>query len=83
MADQDDPLLEMNDVAALIGVASATMRTYNSRAKKRREAGIHLPTDLPEPDRVWGKTPSWRESTIERWRQARLNQPNVRDTSAG
>ncbi|MEU2426928.1 hypothetical protein ABZ619_38950 [Streptomyces sp. NPDC007851] len=79
VADQDEPLLEMDEVAALIGVEPATMRTYNSRAKRRRAAGTATPADLPEPDRMWGKTPSWYRSTIERWRQDRANQPNVRD----
>lgn len=79
VTDRDDPLLEMNDVAALIGVEPATLRTYNSRAKKRREEGIATKADLPEPDRTWGRTPSWRRSTIERWRQSRADQPNVRD----
>ncbi|WP_327411320.1 hypothetical protein OG458_42040 (plasmid) [Streptomyces sp. NBC_01281] len=79
MADQDDPLLDMDEVAALIGVRPATVRTYNSRANKRREADTATPSDLPAPDRVWGRAPSWHRSTIEKWRVARAAQPNVRD----
>jgi predicted DNA-binding transcriptional regulator AlpA len=79
VTDQDDPLLDMDEVAELIGVRPATLRTYNSRANQRREAGIATAADLPEPDRTWGRSPSWKLSTIERWRHARADQPNVRD----
>ncbi|MFG3287289.1 helix-turn-helix transcriptional regulator [Streptomyces sp. NPDC048179] len=79
MTDQDDPLLDMDEVAELIGVRPGTLRTYNSRANQRRAAGIATDADLPEPDKSFGRTPSWRKSKIEQWRRARADQPNVRD----
>jgi predicted DNA-binding transcriptional regulator AlpA len=79
VADETDPLLNMDEVAALIGVRPMTMRTYHNRAKRARDDGYATEAHLPEPDRMWGRTPSWRRSTIERWRLARANRPNVID----
>ncbi|WP_128381246.1 helix-turn-helix transcriptional regulator [Streptomyces cavernae] len=79
MTDETDPYLEMDEVADLIGVAHPTMRTYHNRAKRKRENGKATEKDLPEPDRMFGRTPAWKRSTIDRWRQARAGEPNVRD----
>lgn len=54
MADPTDDYWTMDDVAAHWGVTPQTIRTYRSR--KRGE--------LPEPDRMFGRSPVWRPATI-------------------
>ncbi|MFD0032503.1 hypothetical protein ACFVJK_30400 [Streptomyces sp. NPDC127172] len=77
--DENDPLLSVAEVADLIGVRPATVRTYNWRANGKREEGIATPADLPAPDDTLLGHPVWRRSTIAKWRQARAGVPNVKD----
>lgn len=53
-ADPDTDFWDLADVAAHWGVTPQTIRTYRSR--KRGE--------LPEPDKVFGRSPVWKPSTI-------------------
>lgn len=50
------------DVAALLGVTPATVRSYAARG------------DMPPPDGHLGRTPWWKPRTIEQWRKQRPGQ---------
>lgn len=77
---EEDPYLDTAAVADLIGVQADSVRMYLKRAKARRAEGKDTPADLPAPDTMFGRTPVWRRSTIEKWRRARLERPNVKDS---
>jgi predicted DNA-binding transcriptional regulator AlpA len=49
-------LLTMEEVAELIGVERSTVSAYKARQQ------------MPAPDKVYGRTPLWKESTILAWR---------------
>jgi predicted DNA-binding transcriptional regulator AlpA len=51
--------LTITEVAALAGIAPASVRRYRLR------------DTFPEPDGYVGRTPWWRRSTIEAWLVAR------------
>lgn len=79
---EDDPFLDAAAVAELIGVQPESIRMYTKRAKKRRAEGKDTPADIPAPDQMFGRTPVWRRSTIQRWREARRDRPNVKDVGS-
>jgi hypothetical protein len=54
MADPNADYWTVADIADHWGVTAQTIRTYRSR--KRGE--------LPEPDKVFGRSPVWKPSTI-------------------
>lgn len=57
-----DPVADwwtMDDIAAWLDVKYPTVRRY--RARPRDKGG------LPPEDRMFGRTPAWRPSTIIRW----------------
>jgi hypothetical protein len=54
MADPNADYWTVNDIAEYWGVTTQTVRTYRSR--KRGE--------LPEPDRIFGRSPVWKPATI-------------------
>ncbi|MDT0377264.1 MarR family transcriptional regulator [Streptomyces sp. DSM 42041] len=45
------------DIAEHLGVKVETVRVYRTRG------------DLPEPDRMFGRTPAWRPETILNWQR--------------
>lgn len=53
-ADPADDYWTIDNVAAYWHVAPQTIRTYRSRRRG----------ELPEPDRMFGRSPVWRPSTI-------------------
>jgi hypothetical protein len=79
---EDDPYLDTAAVADLIGVRPDSVRMYLKRAKSRRAEGKDTPADIPAPDQMFGRTPVWRRSTIEKWRNARRDRPNVKDAGS-
>lgn len=76
---EEDPYLDTAGVAELIGVKATSVRMYAKRSKLRRAEGKSTPGDLPAPDMMFGRTPVWKRSTIEAWREARRDRPNVKD----
>lgn len=72
--DQADPYLDTLEVARMVGVTYNTVRYYLQQARANRRAGTPKQGDLPEPDRVFGRSPVWRRSTITRWLAARPGQ---------
>lgn len=77
---KDDPFLDTAAVAELIGVQASSVRMYAKRAKIRRAEGKDTAADFPAPDTMFGRTPVWHRSTIEKWREARRERPNVKDS---
>ena len=47
------------DVAAYLDVTSKTVASYKARGQ------------MPEPDRLFGRTPAWRPATIIEWNELR------------
>jgi predicted DNA-binding transcriptional regulator AlpA len=47
------------DVAAYLGVTTKTVASYKARDQ------------MPEPDRMFGRTPAWRPSRIIEWHEQR------------
>lgn len=72
--DETDPYLDTVEVAKMIGVTYNTARFYLQQARANRRAGTPRPGDMPEPDRVFGRSPAWRRSTIQAWLDSRPGQ---------
>jgi predicted DNA-binding transcriptional regulator AlpA len=51
-----DKLLTVEEVAELVGVRPQTISAYKARQQ------------MPAPDKQYGRTPLWKESTIKKWR---------------
>jgi predicted DNA-binding transcriptional regulator AlpA len=60
--DHDEELLDVAQIADIVGVKPATIRQYAHRG------------DMPKPDRRFGRSPAWRRSTIARWLEDRPGQ---------
>lgn len=58
-------------MAEAAGMGLPSFRVSLTRAKTRRESGVIFPTDVPEPDIVFGRSPVWMVSTMESWIEAR------------
>jgi predicted DNA-binding transcriptional regulator AlpA len=52
----DDDLLTTQEIAEILGVSRATISAYKARRQ------------MPEPDRMFGRTPAWLVSTLKEWR---------------
>jgi predicted DNA-binding transcriptional regulator AlpA len=52
-------LLTMSEIAVMLDIRLSTVRAYKARKQ------------MPAPDRQYGQTSLWRESTIQRWRGKR------------
>lgn len=63
-----DDLLTGPQVAALLGVKAATWRGYVSRGQ------APAPDDPDDGRPAERRTPRWRRSTVETWREARRGQ---------
>jgi predicted DNA-binding transcriptional regulator AlpA len=59
--------LDYDDVAALTNIKRDTLMVYQSEANRRRREGVSKPGDMPPPDKVFGASPAWKETTIEQW----------------
>lgn len=75
MTEQDELLAEhllgLADIADLLGLSTASVRTYHTDANRRRRDSATLPQDMPPPDFVIGRTPAWKRTTIDAWREER------------
>ncbi len=67
VAAADTTLIDLDGIAALLGVAPNSARVYHTRATGNRRAGTPKPGDLPVPDVVLGGRPGWRRDTIDAW----------------
>uniref|UniRef100_A0AAU7J8G6 DNA binding protein n=1 Tax=Microbacterium phage Merry TaxID=3144827 RepID=A0AAU7J8G6_9VIRU len=75
MTDQSelrqDELLGLADIATILGLSAASVRTYHTDATRRRRADESLPQDMPAPDVTIGRTPAWERRTVLAWQDAR------------
>ena len=74
MADQNDPaeeLLGLADIADLLSLSPASVRTYHTDATRRRRQDASLPQDMPETYLVIGRTPAWKRETVDAWKLER------------
>lgn len=69
--DTTDELLGLADIADVLGLSPASVRTYHTDATRRRRQDASLPQDMPEPDLVIGRTPAWKRETVESWKRER------------
>lgn len=63
----DFGLMDSTDVAAAAGIKLVSFRVALTRSKERRAKDRAIPSDIPEPDRVIGRSPVWFRETIEDW----------------
>lgn len=54
-------------MAEAAGMGVASFRVALTRSKKRRDANRSIPTDIPAPDRQFGRSPVWRKESMEKW----------------
>ena len=73
-----DGYLTYDGVSELTGSSVETLRTLHWRAKKNRDKGTPKPGDMPPPDKIYGRTPTWLPETIRKWRG--LPEPADRDS---
>lgn len=66
-----DALLGLADIATLLGLSPASVRTYHTDANRRRREGNPLDQDMPAPDLVIGRTPAWKRESIDQWKRER------------
>lgn len=59
--------LDYLEVAEKLGVTVPVARKYLSEARRNRENGTTSAKDMPEPDKMFGQSPAWKESTIDAW----------------
>lgn len=64
-------LLGLADIAEVLGLSAASVRTYHTDATRRRRNDASLPQDMPAPDFRIGRTPVWERSTISSWQEER------------
>lgn len=67
-------LLDMAQIAERIGVQPQTVRAYHAKAEQRRRQNDVKPGDMPPPDQYYGRTPVWKQSTVDRWHRKRPGQ---------
>lgn len=59
--------LDLRAVAGRLGLSYETVRSYHTKAEAHRRTGAVRPGDLPPPDDTFGRSPVWREATIDQW----------------
>ncbi|KWT61845.1 hypothetical protein ADL21_11205 [Streptomyces albus subsp. albus] len=57
----------MAGIAEKTGLAYDTVRFYHNKAEARRREKAPKPGDFPPPDDTFGRSPVWREGTIDIW----------------
>jgi hypothetical protein len=70
-APADPNLLTLRDIARLADLAEGSVRAYHNQANRARREGKVQPTDMPEPDLIVSRSPTWRRDTIDAWLEAR------------
>lgn len=64
----DDPYLDTEGVAGRAGLGTESIRVYLKRSRRREKDGYDLrPQDLPLPDLKVGRSPAWKQSTVDAW----------------
>ncbi|QNL30280.1 helix-turn-helix DNA binding domain protein [Microbacterium phage ClearAsMud] len=73
MSTQSNPLemVGLADIATILGLSPASVRTYHTDATRRRRNGEARDQDMPAPDTVIGRTPAWKRESIDAWNAER------------
>lgn len=66
-------LLTIKDIAPLAGLSRASVAVYHQAAQRRRREGRPEPKDMPQPDMLFGRTPTWKPETVQAWIEARAS----------
>ena len=69
MTRKDNPLLTASEVAQHCGLHPNTITGYNARRQ------------MPAPDKQYGRTPLWRQTTIDNWRN-NVTHPNAKPATS-
>lgn len=64
-------MLNMHDIAEMVGIGYQSVRVYRGRAEYNRRHGNPRPGDLPPADSFSGQNPLWLKETIDAWAKAR------------
>jgi hypothetical protein len=72
-------MLNMQNIADLVGVGYQSIRVYRGRAIFNERNGNVRPGDLPPADSYTGQTPLWKPETIEAWAKARPRAGRIND----
>lgn len=76
MSDVNVAFLDSEQMAKLGGLETESFRVALSRSRTNRRNGRDVPSDVPEPDHTFGRSPLWLPDTAQRWIDARA----IRDT---
>lgn len=60
-------LLTISEVATLLGLKPDTVAAYHSKAQRNRREEREREVDMPAPDQIVGRIPTWRPATIAAW----------------
>lgn len=72
MPAETDPFMDTEGVATHLGLSTESVRIYLKRTRARVAAELPVrPQDFPLPDETFGRSPAWKQSTIETWRANR------------
>lgn len=75
----EDPYLDTEEVARQAEVGTESIRIYLKRSRRRANESRELrPQDLPLPDITIGRSPAWRQSTIDAWLANRIGRGRPR-----
>jgi len=72
-------LLTASDIAPLLDVTTKSVVAYHHIANRNRREGKPRPSDMPPPDKHFGRTPVWERATIDRWLELRTPRPQPVD----
>lgn len=67
----EQQLLDYDALSEYTNISNVVLRRYLSMARSNRESGDFRKADLPEPDITIGRSPAWRQSTIDKWLASR------------
>lgn len=63
--------LDTHGVADYLGLEYNTVRSYYMKAKQRVREGRSESRDFPMPDKHFGASPVWAQSTVDEWNAVR------------
>lgn len=67
----DMAFVDSAQMAASSGMTLPSFRVALTRSRARRDNGVGIPTDVPEPDLVVGRSPVWSMESLDAWLIAR------------
>lgn len=64
-------IMDYDAVAEYTDISTKVLRKYLSIARTNRASGDKNLSDIPEPDIVIGRSPAWKQTTIDLWLEGR------------